>query len=167
MSTLEPRHLAGLTFDWLVVRELRFVDDPAEANSRSLSQMEAELDIKTALSPEGRSCRCMVRVTLRPPTGGPGIPFQILTAAVEGQFSVAEGQTPTVNLEGFAKLQAPAILMPFVREAIAMLTRGSRFGSVLLPPINVVAVVEEMEKQRSEQPALVNEGKPAGSEPPP
>jgi preprotein translocase subunit SecB len=65
-------------------------------------------------------------------------------AQVEGLFSIPEGGHASVELGTFAETQATAILMPFVREALASATVKSRFGPLLLPPINVAALVAEM-----------------------
>ncbi|MCH8254505.1 MAG: protein-export chaperone SecB [Gemmatimonadetes bacterium] len=56
-----------------------------------------------------------------------------------------------MKLKGFVKHQAPAILMPYLRQAISAGTALSRFGQLLIPPINVVAVLEDMEKAETQQ----------------
>ena len=41
--------------------------------------------------------------------------------------------------------------MPYLRQAISAGTALSRFGQLLIPPINVVAVLEDMEKAETQQ----------------
>ena len=53
-------------------------------------------------------------------------------------------------MDEFANKQAPAILMPFLREAISTATAKSRFGQLLLPPLNVVAITEEIVRAEAE-----------------
>lgn len=60
---------------------------------------------------------------------------------LSGRFA-PEGESQEVPLESFAQFHAPAILMPFVREAVASLTTRGFFGSVLLPPINVQVLMD-------------------------
>lgn len=144
MTKLTPEHLSGIAFDWVVVRELRFVDNPAGAGFGTLQNLSVTVTLNSKVSNDGRSCRTTLRVKLDPPEDNPEA-FQAVMATVEGSFSV-HGEA-TVDLPTFSRQQAPAILMPFVREAIATATAKSRFGQMLLPPINVAALTEEMEKQ--------------------
>lgn len=144
MTEIQGQPLAGISFDWVVVRDLRVTDNPQETRTEPLQGLGAEINIDTRLNADGRSCRVSVKLTLSPPTGREHA-FQGMSATVEGQFSV-QGGSQTVPIEEFSKKQAPAILMPFVREAIASATAKTRFGAVLLPPINVVALAEAAQR---------------------
>jgi preprotein translocase subunit SecB len=145
---VQQRHFSGINFDWVVVRELRFADNlQAEEFSVALADLGADVQVESKMNDARTVCRTTVRLSLSPPASHPDR-FQVIAAAVEGQFSVAEGAKPSVNLDAFANRQAPAILMPFVREAIADATSKSRFGQVLIPPINVIALMDEIEKAR-------------------
>ncbi|WP_337043657.1 protein-export chaperone SecB [Emticicia sp. 17c] len=52
-----------------------------------------------------------------------------------------------IGLESFAKINAPAIIFPFIREHIASLSSKARLPLLLLPPLNFVKIVEDSEKQ--------------------
>ncbi|MFA5315841.1 MAG: protein-export chaperone SecB [Dehalococcoidales bacterium] len=56
-----------------------------------------------------------------------------------GIFEVVEGEE-NLSLEQFAKLNAPALLMPFAREIISNITSRTPLPHYLLPPINLVAI---------------------------
>ena len=146
MTTVQEQHLSGITFDWVRVRELRFVDNPESSEMAELTDLEISLTVEAKVGTDGSWCRTLLRVKVSPPTDQPEA-FQTLMAAVEGSFS-AHGEA-VVEMESFSRLQGPAIVMPFVREAIARITTGSRFNQILLPPLNVAAIVEEMERQRA------------------
>ena len=150
MSDLQEKHQAGISFDWVVVRELRFADNPTATGFGPFANAVANLNVQTTVDQPKRSCRVVMRLTLAPPVEQPDL-FQSISATIEGQFSTAADH-PTVDIESFAKRQASAILMPFLREAIASLTAKSRFGQVLIPPLNVVAIVEEMERSKEQVP---------------
>ena len=144
---IQDAHYTGFNFDWMVLRELRFADNMAEApTGEALRDLEVNVQVQSRLDSTHGVCRTTIRVSLSPPSARPD-QFQAISVLVEGQFSVPAGATPSVPLEAFAKRQAAAILMPFARDAIAGLTRGSRFGQVLLPPINVIALIEAIEKE--------------------
>jgi preprotein translocase subunit SecB len=150
MTDLQERHLSGISFDWVVVRELRFVDNPDDTGPQPLEGMNAAINVETKLTEDSRSCRVVLKLSLTPPPNRRDA-FQAMSVSVEGQFSLQEGGASTVPIEEFSRKQAPAILMPFVREAVASATSKSRFGQVLIPPINVVALVEEMQKAPQSQ----------------
>jgi preprotein translocase subunit SecB len=82
-----------------------------------------------------------VSVSLRvePSTQRPEEVFASLT----GIFR-KEGQT-SVPLQRFAQLHAPAILMPFVREAVSSLTSRGLGGAYIFPPVNVLAMMTTLD----------------------
>lgn len=47
-----------------------------------------------------------------------------------------------ISLEEFAKINAPAIIFPFVREHLASLSTKAGINPILLPPINFVKLAE-------------------------
>lgn len=66
-----------------------------------------------------------------------------------GQFLVAEGVDATF-LDNFAEINAPAIIFPFVREAIASLTARAGIPPILLQPLNFVDMAQRRQQQLSE-----------------
>jgi len=147
MTDVDPGHLTGLLFDWVITREQRFIDSADRIGSEQPLGLRAGIEISRKIDEEGKWCRVRVRVQLDPPENEPQT-FVHLSAAVEGQFSLTEESELSVeDVENFAKHQAPAILMPFARTAIASATTGSRLGVILMPPINVASLTEVIEEQ--------------------
>ena len=68
-------------------------------------------------------------------------PFNIFIKAI-GFFFVKDEGDITI-LEEFSKINAPALMFPFVRETIADLTLKSGYPPLLLPPINIVTLIEK------------------------
>ncbi len=66
-----------------------------------------------------------------------------LNFALHGRFTATEESS--MSLEEFAKHQAPAHLIPYVRELIASVTTRSILPTLNLGPINVVALVKSGE----------------------
>lgn len=51
--------------------------------------------------------------------------------------------TPSVTEEEFARINAPSIMFPFVREHLASLSLKAGFNAILLPPFNFSALAKK------------------------
>jgi preprotein translocase subunit SecB len=60
-----------------------------------------------------------------------------------GRFSI-RGEATSVSVEQFAQFSAPAILMPYVRQHITALTSAGQVSPLVLPPLNVQAMMKRM-----------------------
>ncbi|MBL0300572.1 MAG: protein-export chaperone SecB [Cytophagaceae bacterium] len=63
-------------------------------------------------------------------------------------------KNPEINqipIEKFARVNAPAIIFPFVREHIASVSSKAGIPTILLPPINFVKMAEEEENKATEK----------------
>lgn len=61
---------------------------------------------------------------------------------VVGSFSMQhEAESPALGFDKFVEQNAPAILFPYARAAIATLTSQSPLGTYTLPPIDVIALM--------------------------
>ncbi len=65
-----------------------------------------------------------------------------------GRFRRLSG-TPTVGLKDFVSLQAPAILFPYARQALANLTAQSIYGQLHIPPVNVARLMKGFDWEAS------------------
>lgn len=71
-----------------------------------------------------------------------------IRVTLSGRFSPT-GIAQEVPLESFVRFHAPAILMPFVRDAVASLTTRGFFGQLLLPPMNVQLLMESQDPEKT------------------
>ncbi|HUP02151.1 MAG TPA: hypothetical protein VM737_11620 [Gemmatimonadota bacterium] len=126
----------GYKFDWVVTREVRFIDNPSRRGYERVGPISISLALATQV--ESQVCRVSLKSTVRPTEGDF---FQSVHAWIEGQFT-AFAEEPAVAIDEFSKRHAPVILMPFLRDAIASATARSRLGQLLIPPINVIALLE-------------------------
>lgn len=78
-----------------------------------------------------------------------GDSFKIECAMV-GIFSAIEGQE-NMPLDEFAKLNGPALMLPYLREVIADTTMRSGMKPFVLPPINIKSVIHKSEKRTSDK----------------
>lgn len=63
-----------------------------------------------------------------------------------GIFSV-DRENKNMDMEHYLKNNSPALMFPFIREHIATITQKSGVGPVLLPPINILALINQNNSQ--------------------
>ncbi len=68
-----------------------------------------------------------------------------LKCTMIGFFSVLEGQE-NLTLEEFSKVNAPALILPYLREVIANMTLRSGINPIILPPINIKSIIDTTTK---------------------
>lgn len=144
---VEPQQLSALRFERVYVTEAAFVDAEGEREpvpSQELEGIGIQLDVKVLFSESGDRAFVTLRANLEPPPDRRL--FAKLAAAVEGVFSLRH-ETNREALAGFASLQAPVLLVPYLRETLTSLTAQSRLGPVLLPPLNMAEVIKAMQAQ--------------------
>jgi preprotein translocase subunit SecB len=86
--------------------------------------------------------------------GQDGLPFT-LSVAVVGRFQFQELPVGA-ELEKIANINCAGILFPFVREAVADLTRKGGLNPVLLPPVNFVELFRQNQSDQSGQDSSAN-----------
>jgi len=131
-----------LRFDRVWVREATFIDADDLTDSISARDLEVEirLEVRVTLADSGQRAFVLLRAVVEPPKDVRA--FSRLAASVEGSFTIAETETP--RLAEFAHQQAPVLLLPYLRSAITDLTALSRFGPIIIPPLNMMGVVSRM-----------------------
>lgn len=138
-ETKEP----GIRPTGIVVERIRFDDirltDARPKNLRFAYRIERRrIDERQAEVVIHHSLRSAPATEGQPPEG----PFALdLSLAV--RFSADEDVE--MALDEFLRFNGPAQVMPFVREMVANITVRSRHGLVLLPSVNVVALVRRDE----------------------
>jgi preprotein translocase subunit SecB len=144
---IKPEHHSVLRFDRVWVREACFTDYPDQQEcppKERLSNAKLGLDVKVNLLKASDRALVTLRVVVTP-TGTPPL-FKQLSAAVEGEFSVAPGSAEG-SLERFASLQAPVLLLPYVRQVVTNLTAESRIGPFIVPPLNMTSIIETLRQE--------------------
>lgn len=145
--TNEAASASGIRFDWVLVREVVFVDGSSGTIGKAATDQPVDLQISALLSEDGSSCRVSLGVRIEIPALESEQPTE-LRVRVEGQFS-SVGVT-SIPMSEFSRIQAPVILLPFAREAIATVSGKTRIGQLLINPLNLAAVLGGAE-QRAEQ----------------
>lgn len=86
----------------------------------------------------------MLRVELAPTEDR----HELVKATVIGRFERV-GQPTRPTFVSFIMQNAPAMLSPYLREAVSALTMRGFFGPTLLPPMNVIEVIGRMNFKES------------------
>jgi preprotein translocase subunit SecB len=73
-----------------------------------------------------------------------------LSAHLVGLFRVAP--EANMDIEDFANLQALALMYPFAREVVFNVTSRSPISGLVLPPVNLKALLEQHVQQRKQSP---------------
>lgn len=144
--------LSALQFERVWVREATFIDNEGDQTlvpQQAFDEVEIQLEAKAVYSERGDRAFVTLRASLESPPKTRL--FVKLAAAVEGTFSVRAGTDPQ-RLQRFATVQAPVLLMPYLREVITKLTAQSRLGALVIPPLNMAEIMKEMQSQAAEKP---------------
>jgi preprotein translocase subunit SecB len=128
----------GIVFNNIILNELSFFRKPIQFENKQLSihftqknnilnndkNLEVELSCELKAQSDAIYIKC----------------------GVVGIFSVIEGEG-NMTLEEFSKVNAPAMMFPFIREVIASTTLRSGLSPIVLPPMNVNAMAKKAEEE--------------------
>lgn len=138
---------SALRFERVWVREATFVDYEGEQTPGSARDFEGvgiQIEVKVVYTEDGERALVTLRASLEPPAKDKL--FVKLSASVEGAFTVRQGTDPKL-LQTFANVQAPVLLVPYLRSVITGLTSQSRAGAIIIPPLNMVEVTKAIQAQ--------------------
>ncbi len=127
----------GIRLTSIVVEHLSF--DDIRAGDRPPKDHLYNLAIERRSTEQAHIADVVLHFAMKPKDDDASS-FQ-LTADVVGRFEADPG-APNMALPAFLKVNGPAFLVPFLREVVANITFRSRHGPVLLPAINVLALVQ-------------------------
>ncbi len=145
---VDKKQPPGIRFRGVVVDHIRFVDVPAGATKparlhyaihvdRRATETVADVALTFRIVDEKR----VKEHTAGKPLDGQSFDDFLIEVRVTGTFE-PDGAA-NFPLTQFTNTNAVPLLTPFVREAVARVTYSSRNGVVLLPPINVLALLEQ------------------------
>ena len=147
-----PEHRSFISFDHVWVREVVFQDFDDDFSSPGGSgDSRVRLEIAVRRDPNSRTAHVRLKAVVEGNEGSG--PFAKLSAVVEGAFTLSDGVNDD-RLEQFTSQQAPVLLLPYLRATLSSLTAQSRSGAFVLPPINMVQVIESMAANRASVPDI-------------
>jgi preprotein translocase subunit SecB len=98
--------------------------------------MQIQLTAKASFAQDGSM---EVTLDLRLAPAPAQLPYGVRVVA-SGYFS-AKGDLGEEEVQKFAKLNAPVIMWPYMREYVHRVTADARFGPLRLNPVNLVALL--------------------------
>jgi preprotein translocase subunit SecB len=134
---MDEKKQPGISFDGIILKELSFSRDPGilpkpELDMKFNNHIAISLD-KTKMNYE--FC-CEINEASKS--------FSIKCTMI-GIFSLVP-ENGNATLEEFSKISAPALIFPYIREIIASTTLKAGIPSVLIPPVNIAAIMSEVKK---------------------
>ncbi|MEX2527490.1 MAG: protein-export chaperone SecB [Gemmatimonadota bacterium] len=130
----------GISFDAVLLRYALFEEREPPSPERQ-EGLNLSFSSKSRMLGEGvERGEVILSVTVEPEGDNP--PFRV-QVSVSGLFGYQIGTDRNLELEEFLAQQAVALLLPYVREAVTNLTARTAFGPVIIPPVNVRAMLAE------------------------
>lgn len=112
----------------------------------TLPEVNVLIETKGGINPETN--RAFLELTIKTPNEEKNkIPFKAEVKMV-GVFQL--NNVPQNVQDNFLKINAPAIIFPFIREHFAMLTQKSGLPPVLINPVNFVQLAAQLERKPPE-----------------
>jgi preprotein translocase subunit SecB len=119
---------------------------PLTEEVSDVSKTQNHIDIKR--STERVSDECFV-VHLDVKVSSQYSPEYMISTAFVKMSAVFEVQDASEPIEGFDRINAPAILFPYIREFISNLSTRAALPTLLLPPVNFVELAKQEEAGRN------------------
>jgi len=132
----------GISFVKVTLTELNFKLNKNFQLPKKGVPVEIDVKTKNSFSPDKKTLVSTLSIKLFSTTKNR--PFS-MKVTVEGTFTGASAE----ELKRFSKANAPAHLFPFVREIIGNTTMKTNIPPLLLPPLNISAMVALGKKKKS------------------
>ena len=123
----------GINFDGVFLKDLHFTRAP----NMPASDVDTSFDFRRAISADKRQMNYEVTCEMADKKGGFNLHCSII-----GMFSCIKGQE-NLDLETFAEINAPTLIFPYLREIITSITVRAGIQPVILPPMNVLAMMQD------------------------
>lgn len=131
----------GISFDSIILNKLVF-SRKTELTSRP------ELDVKfkfgAIISDDKNNLQCELAAIIKEIEREGETPAFEIECSVVGLYSIIKGEV-NMELDEFAKVNAPAMMLPYLREIIANTTLRAGLKPIILPPLNVYSLIESSE----------------------
>lgn len=138
----------GIDFVKIVLEKANLEVNANYSNIEEDINVELSVKVNRKLDKTKKNLIVNLEVALFKETVNPPLRVSVLAA---GYFSVKNDED-IESLEGFSRIQAPALIFPFIRETIANLTMRTGNPPLLIPPINILQLIGKSGKIRKRSP---------------
>lgn len=123
----------GINFNTVFLKEINFTRK-TEVNS---NQLNIDFNFNTSISEDKKQLVCELSCDVSDKNE-----VFALHCSMIGIFSTMEG-SENMELESFAKYNAPAIIMPYIRELVTTTTIRAGLNPITFPPINIISFLKD------------------------
>ncbi len=124
----------GINFNNIILKEVTFRRSPGIIEK---PELDINFNVISAISEDKKSLNLEVVTILKEKKGLFNLEFSLI-----GNFSII-GNSENMSLEEFSKTNASALMMPYIRETISNITLRSGLKPVIIPPINIISMVNK------------------------
>jgi preprotein translocase subunit SecB len=142
---MDEKKQPGINFDNVLLTKLEFQREPVIPPK---SELVMRFDASVSVAPENNKMTCELSCQIEDKSKS----FKIICSMV-GMFSTVGG-SENMSLEQFAQVSAPALVFPFLRETIASITAKAGMPPLLLPPMNIKAMLKPADDNKNKEKAL-------------
>jgi preprotein translocase subunit SecB len=136
---MDNKKQPGIIFTGTTIKKLSFELNSKFTQPKEPIQLGVHLEHKNNII--GNKLECELYIELF--KNVENAPFK-LEIALLGIFEKSE--QPNMELEEFGKVNAPALMIPYLRELVDNISSRTFLPPILLPPINIAAFINEESK---------------------
>lgn len=132
---MEKNKQPGIKFDSIYISKLKY-----ELPKEPRAEFEYKLKVRNSYKIDDKKGKLIYAMAMQL--------YDRFELELTGIFSIIKGKE-NLGLEEFAKVNAPALLLPFAREIISSITSKTPLPHLLLPPINVFALSKKSKTRKT------------------
>lgn len=136
---MDARKQPGINFDSIFIKDLVFHRSPKLSGK---PEIEMDFKSKSGFSTDKTKLMYEVRALVKDKADTFNIDCTMI-----GIFSINPGEE-NYPLEQFGQENAAALIFPYIRETIASVTSKAGIPALLLPPLNIHALLVEANKPK-------------------
>lgn len=136
---MDTQKQPGISFDNIILGELSFVRNPTTSGKSGLN---IEFENTASFSEDKKKLMFKLSASVNEKEADGSKSTFNLKCQMIGFFSIIDGMQ-NMSLDEFSKVNAPALMIPYVREIIANITMRSGLKPIILKPINMVSINKE------------------------
>jgi preprotein translocase subunit SecB len=134
MTEMDINKQPGIKFNFVILNKSDFIRERAILTKNDIS---IKYQCNNGISPDNRILESELIAEITEKNNN----FRF-TCSMVGVFSV-EGDASNMPLKEFAENNAAALIFPYLREHISSVTSKAGLQPVLLPPTNIMALVQQ------------------------
>jgi len=135
---MDKQQQPGITFDAILLSDIHFERKPYLDKNL---EIDVSFEAKRSIEGNKGSVQIITKLQLKTETEV----FVKLELVHVGVFSVTD--EPNMSLEHFLEFNAPALIFPYIRNEISSITCSAGLTPVVLPPMNIMAMIKQNEEK--------------------